>query len=138
MTLPPPNRVATVVVAAGRGQRLAAPDKVLMPLAGQPMLAWSLVAIADTPQIGSVVVVAGEHTIADVEAMVQTRGFHKVTAIVPGGERRQDSVAAGLAALPAQTEVVLIHDGARPLADADLFRRCVEAAAATGAAIAAM
>jgi 2-C-methyl-D-erythritol 4-phosphate cytidylyltransferase/2-C-methyl-D-erythritol 2,4-cyclodiphosphate synthase len=138
MTLPPPNRVATVVVAAGRGQRLAAPDKVLMPLAGQPMLAWSLVAIADTPQIGSVVVVAGDHTIADIEAMVQTRGFHKVTAIVPGGERRQDSVSAGLAALPAQTEVVLIHDGARPLADADLFRRCVEAAAATGAAIAAM
>jgi 2-C-methyl-D-erythritol 4-phosphate cytidylyltransferase/2-C-methyl-D-erythritol 2,4-cyclodiphosphate synthase len=138
MTLPPPDRVAAVVVAAGRGQRLAAPDKVLLPLAGQPMLAWSLAAIADTPQIGTVVVVAGEHTLAAVEALVQARGFHKVAAIVPGGERRQDSVAAGLAALPAQTEVVLIHDGARPLADADLFRRCAEGAAATGAVIAAM
>ncbi len=138
MTLPPPERVAAVVVAAGRGQRLAAPDKVLLPLAGQPMLAWSLTAIAATPQIGAVVVVAGEHTIAAVEALVQARGFHKVVAIVPGGERRQDSVTAGLAALPGQTEVVLIHDGARPLADPDLFRRCAEAAAAGGAVIAAM
>ena len=138
MTLPPPDRVAAVVVAAGRGQRLATPDKVLMPLAGQPMLAWSLEAIATTPEIGTVVVVAGEHTIAEVQSLVRARGFHKVVAIVPGGERRQDSVAAGLAALPAQTEVVLIHDGARPLADADLFRRCAEAAAATGAVIAAM
>lgn len=138
MMLPPPDRVAAVVVAAGRGQRLAAPDKVLMPLAGQPMLAWSLEAIAATPEIGTVIVVAGEHTISAVEALVRARGFHKVVAIVPGGERRQDSVAAGLAALPAQTEVVLIHDGARPLADADLFRRCAVAAAATGAVIAAM
>lgn len=138
MTLPPPDRVAAVVVAAGRGQRLAAPDKVLMPLAGQPMLAWSLEAIAATPEIGTVIVVAGEHTLSAVEALVRAREFRKVVAIVPGGERRQDSVAAGLAALPAQTEVVLIHDGARPLADADLFRRCTEAAAATGAVIAAM
>lgn len=138
MTLPPPDRVAAVVVAAGRGQRLAAPEKVLMPLAGQPMLAWSLEAIAATPQIGAVIVVAGEHTIASIQRLVQERKFAKVTAVVPGGERRQDSVAAGLAALPAQTEVVLIHDGARPLADADLFRRCAEAAAATGAVIAAM
>ncbi|MFN8660962.1 MAG: 2-C-methyl-D-erythritol 4-phosphate cytidylyltransferase [Thermomicrobiales bacterium] len=138
MTLPPPDRVAAVVVAAGRGQRLAAPEKVLMPLAGQPMLAWSLEAIAATPQIGSVIVVAGEHTIAPIQRLVQERKFAKVTAVVPGGERRQDSVAAGLAALPAQTDVVLIHDGARPLADADLFRRCAEAAATTGAVIAAM
>ena len=138
MTLPPPDRVAAVVVAAGRGQRLAAPGKVLLPLAGQPMLAWSLAAIAATPQIGSVVVVAGEHTMAAVASLVHDLGFRKVDAIVPGGERRQDSVAAGLAALPPQTEVVLIHDGARPLADVDLFRRCAEAAADTGAVIAAM
>jgi 2-C-methyl-D-erythritol 4-phosphate cytidylyltransferase/2-C-methyl-D-erythritol 2,4-cyclodiphosphate synthase len=138
MSLPSPDRVAAVVVAAGRGQRLATPDKVLLPLAGQPMLAWSLEAIAATPQIGSVVVVAGAHTIVAVEALVRERGFQKVIAIVPGGERRQDSVAAGLAAVPPQTEVVLIHDGARPLADADLFRRCAEAAAASGAVIAAM
>ena len=138
MTLPPPDRVAAVVVAAGRGQRLAAPEKVLMPLAGQPMLAWSLEAIAATPQIGAVIVVAGEHTIAPIQRLVQERKFAKVTAVVPGGERRQDSVTAGLAALPAQTDVVLIHDGARPLADADLFRRCAEAAAVTGAVIAAM
>lgn len=138
MILPPPARVAAVVVAAGRGQRLAAPDKVLLPLAGQPMLAWSLQALAATPAVGAVVVVAGEHTLAAVRRLVRERGFDKVTAIVPGGERRQDSVAAGLAALPPATEIVLIHDGARPLADADLFRRCAEAAAATGAVIAAM
>ena len=56
---------------------------------------------------------------------------------MPGGERRQDSVAAGLAALPEEIEIVVIHDGARPLAEPALFDDCVRAAAETGAAIAA-
>lgn len=138
MSALPPERVAAVVVAAGKGQRLAAPDKVLIPLAGKPMLAWSLLALQHTPEVGAIVIVAGAHTLPQIERLVRDEGVQRVQAIVPGGERRQDSVAAGLAALPPETEIVLIHDGARPLADADLFTRCALAAAEHGAAIAAI
>src|SRR5215217_6898096 len=135
--LPPPERVAAVVVAAGRGERLGVPDKVLLPLAGRPMLAWSLDALEHAETIGPIVVVAGSHTVDAVSQLVRNEGFVKVQAIVAGGERRQDSVGAGLAALPEGIEIVVIHDGARPLAEPELFDRCAAAAAGSGAAIAA-
>ena len=136
-SLPAPDRVAAVVVAAGRGERLGAPDKVVLPLAGRPMLAWSLRALEQAETIGPVVVVAGSHTLEAVGWLVRNEGFTKVQAIVAGGERRQDSVRAGLAALPEGIEIVVIHDGARPLAEPALFDRCAAAAAESGAAIAA-
>src|SRR5918998_1432973 len=136
-SLPPPERVAAVVVAAGRGERLGAPEKVLLLLAGRPMLAWSLDALEHAGTIGLVVVVAGSHTLDAVSQLVRDEGFAKVQAIVAGGERRQDSVGAGLAALPEGIEIVVIHDGARPLAEPQLFDRCAAAAAESGAAIAA-
>ena len=138
IALPPPERVAAVVVAAGRGERLGAPEKVLLPLAGRPMLAWSLLALERAESIGPVVVVAGPHTRKAIARLVRDEGFAKVQAIVAGGERRQDSVAAGLAALPLGIEIVVIHDGARPLAEPDLFDRCAAAAAEGRAAIAAI
>ena len=135
--LPPPDRVAAVVVAAGRGERLGAPDKVVVPLAGRPMLTWSLRALEEAAAIGPVVVVAASHTLQPVRQIVRDEGLVKVHAIAVGGARRQDSVAAGLDALPEGIEIVVIHDGARPLADPELFDRCVAAAAESGAAIAA-
>src|SRR5215218_7524314 len=135
--LPPPEQVAAVVVAAGRGERLGAPEKVLLPLAGRAMLAWSLAALESAETIGPIVVVAGAHTLDAVGRLVRDEGFAKVKAIVAGAERRQDSVGAGLAALPAGIKVVVIHDGARPLAEPELFDRCAVAAAERGAAIAA-
>src|SRR3954447_7606499 len=128
MSDPPPQRVAAVVVAAGRGERLGMPRKALLPLAGHPMLAWSLAALERAETIGAVVVVAGAHIADEVARLVRDGGFAKVIAIIPGGERRQDSVAAGLAALPPEVEVVAIHDAARPLAEPALFDRCVLAA----------
>jgi 2-C-methyl-D-erythritol 4-phosphate cytidylyltransferase / 2-C-methyl-D-erythritol 2,4-cyclodiphosphate synthase len=101
------------------------------------MLVWSLRALEQAETVGPVVVVAGSHTLEAVGWIVRNEGFTKVQAIVAGGERRQDSVRAGLAALPEGTEIVLIHDGARPLAEPALFDRCAAAAAESGAAIAA-
>lgn len=132
-----PERVAAVVVAAGRGERVGVPGKVLLPLAGAPMIAWALRALEEAAGVGAVVVAAGAHTREAIARLVADERFAKVHAVAPGGERRQDSVAAGLAALPEGIEIVVIHDGARPLAEAELFNRCVRAAAETGAAIAA-
>ena len=127
-----------IIVAAGRGQRLGAPEKVLLPLAGKPMLAYSLDAVEQASSITAVILVVGDHTETAVAGLLASGAWSKVNAVVTGGTRRQDSVAAGLAAVPAETEIVVVHDGARPLAPADLFDRCVATAAAQGAAIAAV
>lgn len=128
---------AAVIVAAGRGNRMGAPDKVLLPLLGRPALAWSLDAAAGSDAIDEVVVVAGDHTRAAIEELVASGRWPKVTAVVMGGERRQDSVEAGLGAVSPETMLVAIHDAARPLASSALFGAVVAAARDHGAAISA-
>ena len=128
---------AAIVVAAGKGVRFGAPAKTLVPVAGWPLLAWSLDALEAAASVADVTVVAGVHTRAETEALLAAGGWTKARRVAVGGERRQDSVAAGLAAAP-EAEVVVVHDGARPLAPAALFDACVAAARETGAAVAAV
>jgi len=129
---------AAVVVAGGRGQRFGAPDKVLLPVVGRPMLAYVLDTLEQAATIGDVVVVVGEHIRHAVDVLTEKGDWTKVRTIVIGGARRQDSVAAGVKAVPTNVAVVVVHDGARPLATAALFDHCVVAAARSGAAIAAI
>jgi 2-C-methyl-D-erythritol 4-phosphate cytidylyltransferase len=127
-----------IIVAAGRGTRFGAPDKVLLPLGSRPLLAYSIDAFEEANSVESVIIVAGKHTMHEIERLVAASSWQKVVAIVPGGERRQDSVAAGLAAVPDGSEFVTVHDGARPFVTAMLIDACVFAADQTGAAIAAI
>jgi 2-C-methyl-D-erythritol 4-phosphate cytidylyltransferase len=91
-----------VVVAAGRGERFGGPKSDL-PLQGLPLWQWAVAALESVDPAG--VVVVGE-----------------VPGGIPGGARRRDSVAAGLAVLPEGATHVLVHDAARPLATAALVR----------------
>jgi 2-C-methyl-D-erythritol 4-phosphate cytidylyltransferase len=129
--------VAAVIVAAGQGLRMGGLDKVLSPLAEEPILLRATRAFQDSPLIGQIViVVAGEKE----EMCRQLTGgpeWSKVTHICIGGPRRQDSVAEGLRRLES-FDYVIIHDGARPLVTADLIERGLAAAAETGAAVAAV
>jgi 2-C-methyl-D-erythritol 4-phosphate cytidylyltransferase len=128
---------AAIIVAAGKGERFGAPDKVFLPLGGRPLLAHVLTTIEQAQSIRDVILVVGEHTRATSLDLIAEGGWTKVRAVVEGGVRRQDSVAAGLAALVPDVEIVAIHDGARPLATSALFDACVSAAVAHSAAIAA-
>jgi 2-C-methyl-D-erythritol 4-phosphate cytidylyltransferase len=128
---------AAIIVAAGRGERFGAPDKVFLPLGGHPLLAHVLDATEQAKSIQEVVLVVGEHTRATSLDLVAEGGWNKVRAVVTGGPRRQDSVEVGLNSLSSGTEVVAIHDGARPLATSALFDACVATADVVGAAIAA-
>jgi 2-C-methyl-D-erythritol 4-phosphate cytidylyltransferase len=102
---------AAVLVAAGAGVRMGAPvPKALMPLAGRPMLAWSLDALRAAPAI-AVIVVAAPPGLED--AVIGAAGDGVV--VVPGGASRSESVREALAAVPAGAGRVLVHDAARPL-----------------------
>ncbi|MEW6545926.1 MAG: 2-C-methyl-D-erythritol 4-phosphate cytidylyltransferase [Bacillota bacterium] len=129
------QRVGAIVAAAGQGERLGMGPKALLPLAGLPLLAWALESLQDSGVVDEIVVVAP----ADVEGQVRglAREFPSVSAVVPGGAHRQESVYRGLGALTPAVAWVVVHDVARPFAAAALVLRVVEAAKEVGAALAA-
>jgi 2-C-methyl-D-erythritol 4-phosphate cytidylyltransferase len=132
---------AVVVVAAGVGSRVGGEvNKVLLPLLGVPVVAWSVRTALALPDVRRVVVVhrLDEHE-AIGEALAPFLGDQEVL-LVPGGETRHASEWQALQVLADDVDrgdlaVVAVHDAARPLADADLFERTLAAAREHGGAI---
>jgi len=120
----------TVVVAAGSGTRFGG-DKQLADLSGMAVLARAVVSAAAVSD-GVVVVVSAERR-TEVSGVLSAVGG--VEAIVDGGATRSASVRCGLAAVPDDAGVVLVHDGARPLATPGLFRRVADAVLAGADAV---
>jgi 2-C-methyl-D-erythritol 4-phosphate cytidylyltransferase len=126
-----------VIVAAGRSERMGGADKVFAELMGRPLLAWTLRAFKQCPDIDSVVVVASPRSVQRMERFVREWRFDHVHAVVAGGDRRQDSVRAGIEATVG-AGIVAIHDGARPLVTPELISRGVAVARECGAALGAV
>jgi 2-C-methyl-D-erythritol 4-phosphate cytidylyltransferase len=125
------NKVTAIVVAAGEGQRFGAP-KQFAPLREKPVLEWCLGCFNTHIQVAAIVLVL----VSDIEKEEYIRRFPKITAVVTGGKHRQDSVIAGFKQVdPQKTEVVLIHDGVRPLVDHALLSRVIKATKEKGAAV---
>jgi 2-C-methyl-D-erythritol 4-phosphate cytidylyltransferase len=118
--------VWAVLAAAGRGERLRADrPKAFAKLAGRPLLAESLERLDASDWIESIVIVAPEEWEEPVILLAEEVGAGKVRAAVPGGATRTDSVRAGVAEVPDDAAVVLVHDAARPLLPAELVERVV-------------
>lgn len=131
------QRVAAIIVAAGRSERMGGVDKVFALLGGMPVLARVVDAFQQCPEIGQMVVVVVEKSVERCRQLVAEHGWSKVTGVCAGGRRRQDSVAAGLSQLK-DCDFVAIHDGARPLVTRELVQRGLAEARETGAAAAAV
>lgn len=131
-------RCAAVVPAAGSGQRLGGRDKALLPLAGRPALAWVLQALVNSGAIDRIVIVASERNQAALNSLAETFRCTLPLEVTLGGVERAISVRAGIERLPSDTELVLVHDAARPLVTAELIRRAVAAGQRYGAAVAAV
>ena len=129
-------QVTAIIAAGGRGTRLGADiPKQLLVLGGRPMLRHSLDIFLAHPAVTDVVVAVPDEWLGDPPACLV--GLDRVR-LVAGGRRRQDSVANACAVMADRTDVVVIHDAARPLVTPDLISRTIDAAAAHGAAIAAV
>jgi 2-C-methyl-D-erythritol 4-phosphate cytidylyltransferase len=130
-------RTVALVLAAGRGERLGhALPKGLVPLAGRPLLLHALAALHAVDEVDLLLpVVPADARDPFERALAGARGLHKLGPAVEGGRERQDSVRAGLAALPADAALVAVHDAARPCVRPEAVRRVIEAARSTGAAI---
>jgi 2-C-methyl-D-erythritol 4-phosphate cytidylyltransferase/2-C-methyl-D-erythritol 2,4-cyclodiphosphate synthase len=118
-----------VVVAAGSSRRMNGTDKLVELIGDRSMLRWSVEAMTGASSVARVIVVARPDRVADLERLP----WLACATVVAGGERRSDSVRAGVAA--ATADVVLVHDGARPLASSALADAVAAAAFEHGAAV---
>lgn len=128
------DRVAVVIPAAGAGRRMGGERKQFRTLGGAPVLVRTLEAFERHPTVQAIVVAGPVGEADDLGDELRGYGLTKLHAVVEGGATRQESVGRGLAAVPAGTEIVLVHDAVRPFLPADRLGAVIEAARAHGAA----
>ncbi len=129
-------RVLAIVPSAGMGTRMGTTKKNYLPLLGRPVLARTLDALEACPLVDSVIIAARAGKAA--AGIVERYGFSKVKKIVRGGATRQASVSNALGSIDGAYDIILVHDGARPLVTTGIIAASVKAAARHGAAIAAV
>ena len=134
-----PSHVAAIIPAAGSGSRMGiSVPKQFYTLQGIPILIHTLRVFQQAESVGLIVVVVPPESCTWVEDLVQQYQLARIFRIIPGGSLRQDSVLAGLAVLPQEVDIVVVHDGVRPFVTVSLIESCLQEAAKSGAAIAAV
>lgn len=131
---PEETRCSAIIVAAGSARRMEGIDKMLAPLGELPVLVHTLYAFQDCPAIQEIVVVTREDLLVEVGRICKDFAFDKVTKVIVGGQERIHSVQAGLGEADRSSNLIAIHDGARPLVTQEIIRDTVTRAALTGAA----
>ncbi|MGH9947313.1 MAG: 2-C-methyl-D-erythritol 4-phosphate cytidylyltransferase [Pyrinomonadaceae bacterium] len=124
-----------IIVAAGAGTRFGSEKtKQFVELNGKPMIVHTIERFEAAPSIDSILLVLAADRIGEFETLASAFGFSKLSEIVSGGATRADSVKNGLNAVDPTSEIVAVHDGARPFVSVDEIEQVVGAAKRTGAA----
>ena len=136
----PKKTVVAIVPAAGSGVRMGAGRaKQFLEIRNRPLLALTLETLKKCDQVDAIILVVPEADVAFCrDQIVDPLGLNKVVKIIPGGVRRQDSVRIGVKATGGNYDLLLIHDGVRPMITVELVERVIEAAVKHRAVIAAM
>ncbi|MBQ7900558.1 MAG: 2-C-methyl-D-erythritol 4-phosphate cytidylyltransferase [Clostridia bacterium] len=125
---PPKPRYAAVIVAAGSGSRMGAQiPKQFLNVMNKPVLAYTIEKFQGNKYIDEIVIVTKEEYISFCKNLVMSCGFSKVSAVVTGGDTRQQSVMRGISQLSDDTDSVFIHDGARPMITDEVITKCAHA-----------
>ncbi len=129
---------SALIVAAGQGTRMATRgDKLFLELGDRPLIAHTWARFDQAALIDEIVLVVRKGKEEDFRALAQRYCFQRPYRLVCGGAERQDSVWNGLEALSRESEIVAIHDGARPCVAQQLIQATLEGAREVGAAVAA-
>ena len=122
---------SAVIVAAGTAQRMCGIDKMMTPLGGVPLLLRTLRALAASEKITDIIIVTRKELVQEARELCE-QDAKRICAVVAGGSSRAESVLRGLEAV--RTELVAIHDGARPLVSMRVIEEVIAAAEKYGAA----
>ncbi|HEX3419948.1 MAG TPA: 2-C-methyl-D-erythritol 4-phosphate cytidylyltransferase [Candidatus Udaeobacter sp.] len=106
--------LSAIIVAGGSSQRMGF-DKLFVTIANEPVIAHAIRAFEGAKSVSEIIVVTREQRHDELQKITSGAGFRKIRAIVPSGERRQDSVRAGLDRIDRDAKYVAVHDAARPL-----------------------
>jgi 2-C-methyl-D-erythritol 4-phosphate cytidylyltransferase len=129
---------AALIVAGGKGLRFGGPvRKQYLLLKGKPIVWWSLQAFEKSPSVRSMILVVPAEDVSRLHTRARTWMFRKLTAIVPGGVTRADSVREGLRVVPEACRYVAVHDAVRPLIKPETIEKVIQAARRSKAALAA-
>jgi 2-C-methyl-D-erythritol 4-phosphate cytidylyltransferase len=127
--------VSIVIVAAGRGTRMGRGDKLFLDVAGLPLVGHTLRRFDQLPEAGEIIIVTRDDARPLFEDLAKRIGAKKPWRLVAGGAARQDSVWNGVNATAAESELVVIQDGARPCTPHSAIQAALAAARETGAAV---
>ena len=111
----PAASVSVIIAAAGSASRMEGIDKQMLPLNGLPVLLHSILLFDSIPQVREIIVVARKEQMASIDLLCRQHHIHAPVRLVQGGDTRQQSCAMGAAACSPDSQLVAIHDGARPL-----------------------
>ncbi len=126
--------VSAVIVSAGNSTRMGGINKQFLELDGAPVIINTITAFQRSKLIGEIVIVTRESDIDELANLLNKYEFTKISNIVAGGETRQLSVYEGVISTSNIADLVVIHDGARPLVTVDVIDKTIMAAAEFGAA----
>jgi len=131
-------KIVALIAAAGKGKRMNARiSKPFIPISGKPILAYTIEKFEQCKLIDKIyLIVSPEEREICHKNIILKYNFSKVQELVDGGETRQDSIYNGLKVLDKDTDIVVIHDGARPLVEEIIIQDSIEKAQKYGAAIA--
>lgn len=124
-----------IIVAAGSGTRFQSDTpKQFIEINGKPLIVHTLERFQAAPLVDAIILVLAQERIGGFEKIVAQFPISKLTNVVAGGNMRAESVLNGLNALSPETEIVAVHDGARPLVSPKEIDTTIEKAKSTGAA----
>jgi 2-C-methyl-D-erythritol 4-phosphate cytidylyltransferase len=128
-----------IIPAAGQGKRMGAgKNKLLLEIDRVPILIYTLRVFESDEMCKGVILAINEGEKDEIESLLVQYGVKKAVKLVPGGSERQSSVYAGVKTLENDTDIVLVHDAARPFINHEHIHSLVKAAERYGAAILAV
>ena len=130
-------KCTAIILAAGASTRMQGTNKQLLSINGIPVLARSLINFQNTPEVAEIIVAAKAGSCEETAALCQKYGIAKLKAVCEGGSTRAESAKKAFS-YAGETDVTLIHDGARPFAFSDMISRVISEAYENGGAIAAV
>ncbi len=128
--------ISAIILAAGKGERMGGKvNKPYLRIDQKPILIYSLEKFAQSPLIREIIVVINENDLHRYQEVLALYDFDKPIKQVYGGQKRQDSCYQGIKATDEESDLVLVHDGARPFFSEKLVRELIRAAAEYGGAV---